>query len=96
MFWEENYREHTLWEAIEGWSWDNWFLFFITHPQSLQSGWVLWNIKYTINFNEDVADEFYHITWSAIVNWYKEDLSIKRPTFNYSNPRGYLFNFPEN
>ena len=93
--WSENYRESTLLNAINEWSWDNWFLFFITNPQDLKSWWALWTISYTINFSEPVADEFYYITWSAIVNWFKEDLNIKRPTFNYENPRNYLFRFPE-
>ena len=91
---EETFWSGTLWSALDNWSWDRWFLFFITNPQKLSWNWVLWNIKYEINFNSWVADEFYYITGSAIINWYKEDLNIKRPTFNYSNPRSYLFNFP--
>ena len=96
----ENYREGNLWGAITEWEGDDWFSFFITHPENLSWGGVLWNIRYEIHFTwwnnfSWVADEFYYITWSAVVNWFKEDLTIKRPTFNYDNPRGYLFNFPE-
>ena len=90
-YWQEDYWTNTLWEALNEWNWDNWFLFFITRPDE----WSFWNIQYNIKFaGNEVADEFYYITWSAIVGWYAEDLVIKRPTFNYASPRSYMFTFP--
>lgn len=89
-YWEEDYWWDTLSQALIQWEWDNWFLFFITRPDE----WSLWNIWYRITFTEDVADEFYYITWSAMVNWYYQNINVKRPTFNYYNPRSYMFIFP--
>ena len=97
--WIESFSYKSIWNALNEYSGDNWFFFYISRPQrintwNIHSG-VVWDISYEINFNTWVADEFYHITWEAVINWYKETLWIKRPTYNYANPKGYLFNFPD-
>lgn len=86
-FWEEDYWEGDLNSALVKWSWDNWFMFFITHPQNLKSGGIIWNIWYTINFSSWVAAEYYYITWSATINWFKEEIFMRRPVNNFYNPR---------
>ncbi len=103
-FWlnnSEDFYDYSIWRAIEQWSWDNWFFFYISNPQIIWGkwqawlrSWVLWKIYYDMTFNDNVADEYYTIQWTGIVNWYQESLEIKRPTYNYANPRSYLFNFP--
>lgn len=99
-FWpikREYFYEDTIWNAVNAWSGDYWFFMYMSNPQEINlwwKTWILWNIEYDINFSSWVADEFYTIQWTGIVNWYQQNLEIKRPTFNYSNPRGYLFNFP--
>lgn len=98
--WQEMEYYWTIFDAVTSTSWDNSFFFYITHPQRINiewglKSWMIWDISYEINFNTWVADEFYYITWESTVNWYKETIWIKRPTFNYANPKGYLFNFPD-
>ena len=100
--WDIRNETFFYWEltkALTDGNWDNWFIFYISHPQKIRtwnvSGWTIWEISYDLNFSTWVADEFYYITWEAIVNWFKQSRSIKRPTYNYSNPKGYLFNFPD-
>ena len=97
--WSENYWYWNLVDALALWSWDNGFLFYISWPQKINEwnikSWVVWDISYEITFSDDVASEFYEITWEAIVNKFKKTLFIKRPTFNFANPKGYLFNFPD-
>ena len=93
----EDFYDYSLWSAISGWWWDNGFFFYISNPQIINiwwQSWLVWKINYEMYFDSWVADEFYTIQWTGIVNWYQQNLEIKRPTFNYSNPRGYLFNFP--
>lgn len=100
--WQEGFYSNSLKQAIYDYSWDKSFLFYISHPQwitygknpATQRSWVLWNILYDINFSSWVADEFYYITWTAIIDWYKKELQIKKPTYNYWNPYSYLFDFP--
>ena len=99
-FWpikREYFYEDTIWNAVNAWSGDYWFFMYMSNPQEINlwwKTWILWNIEYDINFSSWVADEFYTIQGTGIVNWYQQNLEIKRPTFNYSNPRSYLFNFP--
>lgn len=99
-FWSygfEDFYDDELWAAIASWGWDNGFFFYMSNPQFVNRprwAWLVWNINYEMDFSTWVADEFYHIEWTGIVNGYQESLKIKRPTFNYANPRGYLFNFP--
>lgn len=93
----EDFYDLNLWSAISEWWWDNGFFFYISNPQIINiwwQSWLVWKINYEMYFDSWVADEFYTIQWTGIVNWYQQNLEIKRPTFNYSNPRGYLFNFP--
>ena len=100
--WQTQNETFFYWElikALQDGNGDNWFIFYISHPQKIRtwniSGWTIWAISYDLNFSSWVADEFYYITWEAIVNWFKQSRSIKRPTYNYENPKGYLFNFPD-
>lgn len=97
--WGEWFYYWDLISALGNWSWDNWFMFYISWPQKINkwwiTNWVIWDISYEINFSQPVADEFYYITWEAIVNKFKRTLFIKRPTFNFANPKSYLFNFPD-
>ena len=94
--------ENALSEFNE-YGWDEWFLFYISNPQRIiywlqwweDQEWQLWKIFYDIDFNSWVADEFYYIEWSSVINWYKNELWIKKPTYNFANPNSYLFNFPE-
>lgn len=100
--WSETYYKHTLIDAVSEYSWDNWFFFYISQPQwinlwaqHIQKMWVLWNITYEIGFSSWVADQYFYIWWTSIINWYKKELEIKKPTYNFANPKDYLFTFPE-
>ncbi len=100
--WSETYYRQSLFQAIQDYNWDNWFFFYISQPQwinlwtqYLQNKWVLWNITYEIDFSSWVSDQYFYIWWTSIINWYKKELEIKKPTYNYANPKWYLFTFPE-
>ena len=101
--WKEEFYTQTLKQAIHDNKWDKWFFFYISQPQRITYwknpetaiNWVLWDISYDVKFSSWIADEYYYITWTAIIDWYKKELHIKKPTFNYENPNSYLFNFPE-
>jgi len=99
LTWSEKFFYWDLISALGNWSWDNWFMFYISWPQKINkwniNSWVIWDISYEIEFSEPVADEFYYITWESIVNKFKKTLFIKRPTYNFANPKSYLFNFPD-
>ena len=105
--WQEIYYtdgQGLLKDAIQQYGWDNAFIFYISQPQRITINptdyinsvkWTLWGITYDIDFNSTVANEVYNIEWRAIIDWYLKDLEITKPTYNYANPKWYLFTFPE-
>lgn len=77
---------------------DKWFLFYISQPHITKfwnTTWVLWNLDYEMEFSWwEVVDEYYYITWTAIVNWFFNEIWIKKPTYNYKNPNAWQSTFP--
>ena len=99
---EETYYLKTIKDAVHDYWWDIWFYFFNNQQQwikfwtwRVQKTWVLWNVNYDINFNQPVADQAFHIKWTAIIHDYKKELSLDIPTLYYENPDSYLSTFPE-
>ena len=73
---------------------DKWILFYIQNRLTDNNNNQIWEIKYEFTNNFSWNCQNYYINWTAIIWRYKQELSIKKPSFNYRNPNRKQFIFP--
>jgi len=93
------YSQYNLWKVLQSWGQDEWFRFYVSNVQTIKtwnmSWWALGKVNYVINFNQEVASEYYDINWNSTVGDYQKDINIKKSTSdNEENPDAYKSRFP--
>ncbi len=83
----------SIWNLIDSKE-DKWILFYIQDRLTDNNNNQIWEAEYTFTNNFSGNCQNYYINWTAIIWKYKQELSIKKPSFNYRNPNRKKFIFP--
>ncbi len=81
---------------------DKWLLFYINDRLISNYWWEIWDLNYNFYVdlpwhpweNTNTNCPYYYINWNWTIWKYKQELSIKKPSFNYRNPNRKQFIFP--
>jgi len=83
----------SIWQALTWWK-AIFLQFYITGWYLKSNNWIIPHLDLNIESNIDFADIYYYINWQWTIWKYQQNLSIKKPTYNYKNPNRKNFIFP--
>ena len=88
------YTNQSIWDLITNNHYDKWLLFYIQDRLMDDNNNQIWEIEYTFTNDFNGNCQNYSIKGISIIWKYKQELLIKKPTFNYRNPNRKKFIFP--